>query len=391
MPTRRETKSTTFNPSQSRVATYLYGPFGQIISSSGTIATNNPIRFSSEQFDADLGLVYYNYRYYSPELGRWLSKDPIGEKGGKNLYLMCGNSVVNVWDMLGQKELRAGSWRAILEEAETKTLDEALDAYEKRENDYNTNYCNDLFSLDTFSNFFAAWADTLTSGLTNEIRESLHINDMVNKDSISYKEGELIGMIHSSLIAVTTGVNYIAVKSKMVTGWGVKSKELRTAIKIGKASFSLAKKIVLGYYTDKGIEKGIEYFIKDEYDRNMVKYVHKNLRAATKMLLVLKGIHYRNVIKNNSKDGMILVTSWAKDQVTPDLQHGRWVMIGKATKLNYFAAGCPAGLFKHDNYITGYVEIERLKGVPYLYKTDKGWSADIPFLKHDLFNQWTLR
>lgn len=80
-----------------------------------------------------------------------------------------------------------------------------------------------------------------------------------------------------------------------------------------------------------------------------------------------------------------------KDQVTPDLQHGRWVMIGKATKLNYFAAGCPAGLFKHDNYITGYVEIERLKGVPYLYKTDKGWSADIPFLKHDLFNQWTLR
>ena len=88
---------------------------------------------------------------------------------------------------------------------------------------------------------------------------------------------------------------------------------------------------------------------------------------------------------------MILVTSWAKDQVTPDLQHGRWVMIGKTTKLNYFAAGCPAGLFKHDNYITGYVEIERLKGVPYLYKTDKGWSADIPFLKHDLFNQWTLR
>ena len=39
----------------------------------------------------------------------------------------------------------------------------------------------------------------------------------------------------------------------------------------------------------------------------------------------------------------------------------------------------------------GVHRIERLKGVPYLYKTDKGWSADIPFLKHDLFNQWTLR
>jgi len=94
-----------FNPSQSRVATYLYGPFGQIISSSGTIAANNPIRFSSEQFDADLGLVYYNYRYYSPELGRWLSKDPIGEEGGLNLYLMCGNNVVNVWDVLGEEAI----------------------------------------------------------------------------------------------------------------------------------------------------------------------------------------------------------------------------------------------------------------------------------------------
>ena len=90
-----------FNPSKTRVATYLYGPSGQIISSSGTIAANNPIRFSSEQFDADLGLVYYNYRYYSPELGRWLSKDPIGEKGGLNLYLMCGNDIVSSRDVLG--------------------------------------------------------------------------------------------------------------------------------------------------------------------------------------------------------------------------------------------------------------------------------------------------
>lgn len=90
-----------FNPSQSRVATYLYGPFGQIISSSGTMAANNPIRFSSEQFDADLGLVYYNYRYYSPEFGRWLSKDPIGEEGGWNLYAFVFNSAINNKDVLG--------------------------------------------------------------------------------------------------------------------------------------------------------------------------------------------------------------------------------------------------------------------------------------------------
>ena len=94
-----------FNPSKTRVATYLYGPFGQIISSSGTIAANNPLQFSSEQFDADLGLVYYNFRYYFPAIGKWLTKDPIGEEGGLNLYLMCGNNVVNVWDVLGEEAI----------------------------------------------------------------------------------------------------------------------------------------------------------------------------------------------------------------------------------------------------------------------------------------------
>jgi RHS repeat-associated protein len=91
-----------FNPSKTRVATYLYGPFGQKLSESGTIAANNPLQFSSEQFDADLGLVYYNFRYYFPAIGKWLTKDPIGEKGGWNLYLMCGNNVVNLWDEKGE-------------------------------------------------------------------------------------------------------------------------------------------------------------------------------------------------------------------------------------------------------------------------------------------------
>jgi len=51
-------------------------------------------RFSSEYQDTESGLVYYNYRYYSPELGRWLSRDPIGENGGFNLYAMVGNGKV---------------------------------------------------------------------------------------------------------------------------------------------------------------------------------------------------------------------------------------------------------------------------------------------------------
>ncbi|OGV35170.1 MAG: hypothetical protein A2020_11540 [Lentisphaerae bacterium GWF2_45_14] len=59
------------------VAAYEYSPFGQITSKTGTYADINPFRFSSEYYDKETELVYYNYRYYSPILGRWIKDDPI--------------------------------------------------------------------------------------------------------------------------------------------------------------------------------------------------------------------------------------------------------------------------------------------------------------------------
>ena len=47
------------------------------------------------------GLVYYNYRYYSQQMGRWLSHDTIGEEGGINLYGFVLNNSISRWDKLG--------------------------------------------------------------------------------------------------------------------------------------------------------------------------------------------------------------------------------------------------------------------------------------------------
>lgn len=82
-------------------ARYAYGPFGEMERFTGELARDFPFRFSSEFTDQETGLVYYGHRYYNPRHGRWLSRDPIGEEGGLNLYGFVGNDPVNKWDYLG--------------------------------------------------------------------------------------------------------------------------------------------------------------------------------------------------------------------------------------------------------------------------------------------------
>ncbi|MGN0835025.1 MAG: RHS repeat domain-containing protein [Candidatus Spyradosoma sp.] len=84
-------------------ATYDYAPFGAVSAGtpSGAAAPANPFQFSSEFYDSELGLVYYNYRHYSPTDGRWLSRDPIEEQGGLNLYGIYKNNFLEKSDYLG--------------------------------------------------------------------------------------------------------------------------------------------------------------------------------------------------------------------------------------------------------------------------------------------------
>ncbi len=45
--------------------------------------------------------TYYGFRHYSPQTGRWLSRDPVEETGGQNLYGFLSNNQTNAVDRLG--------------------------------------------------------------------------------------------------------------------------------------------------------------------------------------------------------------------------------------------------------------------------------------------------
>lgn len=57
--------------------------------------------FQGEFLDDETGYINYGYRFYVPLLGRWLSCDPIGERGGLNLYAFVGNNGINRRDFHG--------------------------------------------------------------------------------------------------------------------------------------------------------------------------------------------------------------------------------------------------------------------------------------------------
>lgn len=82
-------------------ATYEYTPFGELHRSTGSYADKNPFRFSTQAQDFETGLIYYGYRSLKPSWGVWTNRDPLGERGGNNLYLLLANDPMNTTDYRG--------------------------------------------------------------------------------------------------------------------------------------------------------------------------------------------------------------------------------------------------------------------------------------------------
>jgi len=98
----------------SLTATYEYDPFGNVIKANGPAANAQPFGFSTKYTDSETGLNYYGLRYYNPSTGRWLSREPLGEKESDNLYCFVENHPVGRIDVLGL-------WSADVHRGKTKS------------------------------------------------------------------------------------------------------------------------------------------------------------------------------------------------------------------------------------------------------------------------------
>jgi RHS repeat-associated protein len=86
--------------SSGQIATrYAYDPFGGPLAGNGV---PNPWQFTGEAWDAEVGLLYLRARYYQPETGRFITKDPwagnVRRPGTLNRYVYVGNNPVNLAD-----------------------------------------------------------------------------------------------------------------------------------------------------------------------------------------------------------------------------------------------------------------------------------------------------
>lgn len=90
------------------LATYEYDAWGKLISSSGSLAEINPLRYRGYYYDTETELYYLSNRYYDPKVSRFInadSTDAVLSANGlydQNLFAYCDNNPVMRTDMGGE-------------------------------------------------------------------------------------------------------------------------------------------------------------------------------------------------------------------------------------------------------------------------------------------------
>ena len=93
------------NSSGGWVAQYTYNAWGEIITSSGSMANINPLRYRGYYYDTETGFYYLQSRYYDPVTHRFINADSYASTGqgilGANMFAYCNNNAVMHTDSAG--------------------------------------------------------------------------------------------------------------------------------------------------------------------------------------------------------------------------------------------------------------------------------------------------
>ena len=86
-------------------ASYAYDPYGSILSSTGSLANVNPLRYRGYYYDTETGFYYLQSRYYDPIVKRFLNADSYASTGqgfvGYNMFAYCNNNPIIFLDKTG--------------------------------------------------------------------------------------------------------------------------------------------------------------------------------------------------------------------------------------------------------------------------------------------------
>jgi len=95
----------------------IYGKVRKLAGSKDFI----PFRFQGQYEDVETGLYYNRFRYYSPDEGTYISKDPIGLDGGSRLYSYV-NDPTSWFDLLGLHPIFDDDMAAMARDVHNKLL-----------------------------------------------------------------------------------------------------------------------------------------------------------------------------------------------------------------------------------------------------------------------------
>ena len=102
------------------VQQYDYTPYGEALPGSGSVV--NPYQYKGREWDAEARLSFMRARYYDPQVGRFISEDPIGLAGGNNPTRFVGSDPVNRSDP-------RGTFCQLVQDMKTSSEDRAVFRY----------------------------------------------------------------------------------------------------------------------------------------------------------------------------------------------------------------------------------------------------------------------